>query len=216
MGESYDGTYAEHSSYFGSQASRLLDRYAQLLPADARVLDIGVGQGRNALGLAERGCRITGIDTSATALEQVRARANSASLDIELWQGSFLDYDPEERFDAVLCFGLLQTLDRRDGASLVHRWYEWTRPGGALFVTAWHVDDPVFPELVESWERTGLHSFRGSERQNKLFLARDEILDLLLGWRVVHHWEGLGSEHRHGDGPVQRHGDVEAVAVRLG
>jgi SAM-dependent methyltransferase len=216
MVESYDGTYAQHSDYFGTRASRLLERYAQLLPAGARVLDIGVGQGRNALGLAERGCRVTGIDTSATALEQVREQAGAASLEIELWHGDFIDYDPPETFDAVLCFGLLQTLDRRAGASLVHRWYAWTRPGGALFVTAWHVDDPRFPELVESWERTGLHSFRGPEGENRLFLARGEILDLLLGWRVVHHWEGLGAEHRHGDGPVQRHGDVEAVAVRLG
>ncbi|MFO7653348.1 MAG: class I SAM-dependent methyltransferase [Candidatus Krumholzibacteriia bacterium] len=216
MTETYDGAYAQHADYFGRQASKLLRQYEQMVPADARVLDLGVGQGRNALPLAAHGCHVTGVDTSATAIAQAEARAREQRLEMDFWQGNFLDYQPELPFDAVLCFGLLQMLDRGSGASLVHRWFEWTRPGGVLFVTAWHVDDPEFPQILDSWERTGLHTFRSPEGENRLYLARDEILDLLLGWRVVHHWEGLGPEHRHGDGAPEQHGEVEAVAVRLG
>ena len=80
MTESYDGAYAEEPHYFGKQASPLLSAYAQLVPTRARVLDIVIGQGRNALALAARGCHVTGIDTSDVALEQVgeRARAEGA------------------------------------------------------------------------------------------------------------------------------------------
>jgi SAM-dependent methyltransferase len=216
MTEGYDAAYAQEPDYFGRDASPLLGRFHELVPAAGRVLDIGIGQGRNGLALAERGCRVTGIDTSDVALEQVRRRAGERRVELELWRGSFLDYDPAEPFDVVLCFGLLQMLDRAAGASLVHRWWNWTRPGGVLFATAWHVDDPSYSELSTAWIRTGLHTFQGPDGQQRLFLARSEILDLLLGWRIVHHWEGLGPEHRHGAAEPERHGLVEAVAVRLG
>ncbi len=37
---------------------------------------------------------------------------------------------------------------------------------------------------------------------------------LFVKLEVVHTWEGLGQEHRHGDGPTERHGLAEAVLRR--
>jgi len=33
-------------------------------------------------------------------------------------------------------------------------------------------------------------------------------------FEVIHSWEGLGHEHRHGDGPLERHGLAAAVFRR--
>lgn len=215
MSGTVDTAYTECAEYFGASASPLCEQYSELLPDGCRVLDIGVGQGRNALPLARRGCLVTGIDTNPAALAQVRQQASSEGLSLELQQTSFIDYQPPEKFDAVLCFGLLQTLSRREGASLVHRLRNWTRPGGALFLTAWHVDDPSFEKVRKNWRPVGLHSFVGPEQQHRLYLARQEVFDLLLGWHTVHHWEGLGPAHAHPDGTQHCHGEVVAVAVRL-
>jgi 2-polyprenyl-3-methyl-5-hydroxy-6-metoxy-1,4-benzoquinol methylase len=208
-------TYTEYTDFYGSAPSPLCAQYGALLPDGCRVLDIGVGQGRNALPLARRGCLVTGIDTNADAIAQVRDKAAREGLAIDLYHTSFLDYQPDHPFDAVLCFGLLQTLSRREGASLVHRLRNWVRPGGALFMTAWHVDDPSFEKVSETWRPDGLHSFVGPDQQHRLYLARQEVFDLLLGWQTVHHWEGLGPPHAHPDGTKHCHGEVAAVAVRL-
>ena len=64
------------------------------------------------------------------------------------------------------------------------------------------------------WERIGLHSFRAPTGLVRTFLARDEILDLMMGWDVLHHCEGRGPEHEHAAGPPERHGVVEIVARR--
>ena len=51
MTENYDEIYREQA-WFGSRESHLLDSHEGCLEPGARVLDVGVGQGRNALPLA--------------------------------------------------------------------------------------------------------------------------------------------------------------------
>ncbi len=207
----YDGCYKK-DAWFGSRESHLLDRYGNLLEPGTSVLDVGVGQGRNALPLARGGCRVTGLDNSEVAISSVRAAAENENLDLVLHQKPFLDFQAPESFDVILCFGLLQILSPEDSASLLERIHHWLRPGGILFMTAWHVDDPSFPGLCDTWERLGLHRFRSPDKKRyRSFLGRGEILQLFFRWKVIHHWEGLGQFHRHGDSQLERHGDVEVV-----
>ncbi len=210
----YDLKYNQDPAYFGTESSPLLERFADRLSAGCKILDIGVGQGRNALPFARLGHPVTGIDTSGVAIESTREVVQQEELPVELWHGSFLDYQPEEPLGAVLCFGLLQTLPRTLGASLLHRLRRWTQPGGLVFLTTWHVDDPSFNRINETWDKVSRHSFRSKDGDYRTFLARGEILDLMLGWQLIHHWEGLGPEHMHGDGPTERHGTVEVVAIK--
>lgn len=191
------------------EALSWLDAYARV----TRRLDIGTGQGRNALPLARRGLHVVGIDPSRVGVATVREKAAQEELSIEAIQVDFRDYRPDAPFNAVLCFGLLQILSQRDGASLIERLTQWVRPGGVLFLTAWHVEDPDFAELCEKWQRLGRRGFYSPEGDYRLFLWPGEILQIFSGWRVVHHWEGLGQPHRHGDGPEERHGEVEVVLV---
>lgn len=211
MGEKFNAVYRE-KDYFGSRESHLLERYRSQIPAQARVLDIGVGQGRNALPLARLGCQVTGIDTSETAVTQVNDMAQAVGLPLQAKLVCFEEFEPADPFDVVLCFGLLQMLPPARAASLVERLRRWTRSGGTLFLIAWHVDDPDFGAYCENWERTGLRSFRSvAGTEYRTFLGRREILQLFRGWQVIHHWEGLGPSHRHGDGPQEKHGEVEVV-----
>ena len=136
MAEDYDSIYSENDAVFGAQECALLKKYAEYFPAGARVLDMGVGQGRNALSLGRRGCQVTGIDTSAVAVDTVNRIAREENLPVTALLKDYISYEPERSFDVVLCFGLMQVLDLAGCASLVERLHHWTRPGGALFLTA--------------------------------------------------------------------------------
>ncbi len=212
--KTYDATYQQHPAYFGTEPEGILVSFQERIRPGGRVLDIGVGQGRHALPLARAGYRVVGIDTSARAIADTRAAAESEGLEIELVQADFLDYFPEAPFDAVLAFGLMQTLSRSGCASLVHRCHMWTEPGSVLMLTAWHVDDPSYDRVRDEWEKVGLHSFRSPAGEYRTYLARGVIRNLFRGWKSLHHREYLGPAHRHGDGLEHRHGVIELVAVR--
>jgi tellurite methyltransferase len=210
----YDDAYGDDAYYFGSEPAPLLTRYAREIKPGGRVLDLGVGQGRNALPLAAAGMLVTGIDPSATAIAHTRRLATEAGLDIELWQGGILGYEPSAPFDTVLCFGLLQILSRAEIAGLLYRLERWTVPGSIILVVAWHVDDPSRGGYRDAWLSAGRHSFRSPDGEYRTYLARREIRDLLCGWEILSHDETMGPAHRHGDGPEHRHGDVELAARR--
>ncbi len=190
----------------------LLLRYVDRFPAGARVLEIGIDHGRHILPLARRGLRATGVDRDAEVLAAVRECAARERLAVELCHGSFADFSPTEPFQVVMAFDVLQTLTRSDAASLIFRLMGWVETGGLLLLTALHVDDPCYDHCRAGWQKIGLHSFRGPQGDVRTFLARHEILDLLLGWEILHHNEGLGPEHAHGVAPPERHGVVEVVA----
>jgi len=211
----YEHAYSGATDYFGGSPNRFMMEHIELIREGGSVLDVGVGQGRNALPLARRGLRVTGIDMSAAAIETTEKRAAELGLAVSLKRCSFVDFDSGDApFDAVLAFGLLQEFERQDHARLLDKVWEWTAPGSLLLLTAWHVDDPRYEQLSRSSAQLGRHSFRTSAGAVRTYLERNEILKLLAPWEIVHHFEGLTDWHRHGDGEPEQHGAIEVVARR--
>jgi 2-polyprenyl-3-methyl-5-hydroxy-6-metoxy-1,4-benzoquinol methylase len=63
-----------------------------LTPGSA--LDLACGDGRNAVWLASRGWRVTGVDWSETALAKAAARAEAAGLTVEWLKADLLAWNP--------------------------------------------------------------------------------------------------------------------------
>lgn len=73
----YDAMYAVVSAAFGAHPDPLLAEHWRRLDPALPVLDVGCGQGRNALFLAQRGLTVVGIDPSEVAAGATRAAATA-------------------------------------------------------------------------------------------------------------------------------------------
>ena len=106
------------------------------------VLDLGCGTGGHALPLARRGYQVTGVDRSATMLENARAKAGIAP--VEFLLGDVRTVDLNRTFDAAVATFLfctlpddLQVAGMRELGRVVKpggiiRCLEYTRPSGGL------------------------------------------------------------------------------------
>lgn len=75
----WESFYGEHERVWSGRANPVLVRAAgQLAPGTA--LDLGCGEGADAIWLAQRGWRVTAVDISATALDRAAAHATSAGV----------------------------------------------------------------------------------------------------------------------------------------
>jgi SAM-dependent methyltransferase len=69
--ERWDRVYAHEQHLFNAEPNALLMEVAGAMPS-GRALDVGMGQGRNALWLAEHGWEVTGLDVSGEGVRQAR------------------------------------------------------------------------------------------------------------------------------------------------
>jgi SAM-dependent methyltransferase len=103
--EAWDARYAEAAASAGSvwpmqpnaEVARILD---SAVPGAA--VDLGCGEGRNALWLASRGWRVTAVDYSVVGLQVGRVRAGAAGLDVEWVHADVTAWPVPDGTDLVL------------------------------------------------------------------------------------------------------------------
>lgn len=214
---SYDSLYTDTADYFSAEPEKMLVDHVHLLDPAAPILDVGCGQGRNALYLAREGRHVLAIDPSLAAIEAISRIAGDDDLPIEARACGFEECRVAAgSLAGALLFGIIQILEWKKIGRLKDHASRWTRPGGLVFITAFSVEDPRYEVHVKTGKKIGTNSFqlKGAdiaEGPVRTYLESDEILSIFGEWDIIHHWEGMGPEHRHGSGPPERHGRIEAV-----
>jgi SAM-dependent methyltransferase len=147
----WDDFYAEKDAVWSGKPNDLLVRYAaDLSPGTA--LDLGCGEGGDALWLADRGWQVTAVDVSEVALRRGAAHAADAGVESRItWQRHDLaESFPDGTFDLVSA-QFLHSPVAEDGEreDVLRRALSAVAPGGVLLVgshagwPSW-VDSPPF------------------------------------------------------------------------
>jgi len=213
--DDFDREYRATRDVFGTEPESILVRFADSLDPQRAVLDVGCGQGRNALFLARRGFAVDALDPSPVAVEQVTQAAEVENLPIRTIRGSFLDaVDIQREYGGILIFGLIPILTRAQIGDLCRFVDKHLGSGGLLLITAFGTWDPDFEVRCAGWTLENPNSLRSPDGRLRTYLEPGELPELFPDLTQVHTWEGLGPEHRHGDGPRERHGMAEAVLMR--
>jgi 2-polyprenyl-3-methyl-5-hydroxy-6-metoxy-1,4-benzoquinol methylase len=119
---------------------------ADLPPGDA--LDVGSGEGADAIWLASRGWRVTAVDVSAVALDRAaRAAAAEGLQSMITWeQRDMLSWDPgQARFDLVSA--QFMHLPRPAQDAMHTRLAAAVRPGGTLLIVG-HLHDELHAHIA--------------------------------------------------------------------
>ena len=102
---SYDEQYREEN-LFGEPYLEFVSFMAAWNPK-GRVLDVGCGQGRDSLFLAEQGYSVTGIDASQVGIAQMLELASAQNLDIQGIVADLFTYDFTDDYDVIVLDSIL-------------------------------------------------------------------------------------------------------------
>jgi thioredoxin reductase/SAM-dependent methyltransferase len=132
--EDWDHRYGGDQLWSGNPNGSLVNEVAGLAPG--RALDVGAGEGGDAVWLAEQGWTVTANDISQRALDRVDAEARRRGLHVDLLCADANALDPFEGavFDLVSAqyASILRTPDLR----AVHNLLGAVAPGGTLLVVS--------------------------------------------------------------------------------
>ena len=106
--------------------------------APGRALDLGCGEGRNAIWLAQNGWQVTAVDFSDVALDRGRGLAARAAVDGSVtWiEADLVDYQPSPAaFDLILLLFVHPPAVER--ARLLARAVDALAPGGTVLVVGY-------------------------------------------------------------------------------
>ena len=139
MQNMWNDRYRESETVFGHEANQLLVDVVESFDRGS-ALDLGCGQGRNALWLAEQGFAVTGLDLSPVAIEQAQVRASELGLDATFETVDLLTWDPAgKEWDLVVLAYLHLPADMR---RTVHAAAQRAMaPGGRIVVLAHHLEN---------------------------------------------------------------------------
>lgn len=153
----WDERYAGAALVWSAAPNRFVAEEIADLPA-GRALDLGAGEGRNAVWLAERGWRVTAVDFSTVALGKAARLAESRGAAVTWVAADLREYaPPEESFDLVVLAYI--HLPPEVFARVLRRAAAALAPGGALLVVGHDRDNiahghggPQDPELLHTAE----------------------------------------------------------------
>jgi SAM-dependent methyltransferase len=136
----WDARYSEHDGarWSGRPNGRLVAEVSGLTPG--RALDVGCGEGADAIWLARNGWTVTAIDISDVALARAREAAELAGAVIEWVRGdALLTPFPAGSFDLVSM--QYPALPKAAGEAAVRALIETVRPGGLLLAVYHDLND---------------------------------------------------------------------------
>lgn len=128
--ELWDDQYGGDEFVDGAQPNQFIKEQATLIPPNSEVIEVGAGEGRNAVYLAELGHTVTAIDSSAAGLGKLKSLAAERAVSIRLIHQDILTWDTEQQWDAAIMTFLQPPTD--DRPQLYKQLRRILRPGGFL------------------------------------------------------------------------------------
>jgi tellurite methyltransferase len=187
MNVGFNDVYRMKKSYYGEQASPSLIRYLQMynVANQGTSLDLGCGQGRNALYLASQGFSVIGVDSSDEAIKSLTESAKAKELNIIGEVSNMTDFDIAPNFyNLIVANTSLDHLSVEDGNRVAQDMIRGLALGGYIFVSVFMTSDPGKSETAEHVK----HYYHTGE-------LRKQFNDLLL----LSYQEEMWMDTEHGD-----------------
>jgi tellurite methyltransferase len=189
--QQYNEAYSGAGYYWSKSPSSICFEILRRMPPTRplKVLDIGCGEGRNAVFLARNGYEVHAFDISENGIGKTKALAAEAGVVVHAFTADLTTYRLEDEYDILFSTGVLHCLPPVIREEWFHHYKQHTMRGG-LHVFSVFVEKPFIPPSPDA-------DPNGSPWKSGELLAKYH--DWLVEWSAeeVFDCNSSGVPHRH-------------------
>lgn len=186
----WEKTYTDDDvSTFSKGPTADVNEFWSLFPQGGKVLDVGCGEGRNALFLARKGMTVDAFDISEAGVQKALRIANAQNIVINAWAQDLTKYIFTSDYDVILSHGVLHLVFKHESEAFIAEMKRHTRSGGYNVIGIFTNRLPATPDNAPF---------------TKGLFDVSELPSLYDDWDIIHHLEGVfedehpgGIHHRH-------------------
>jgi len=181
----YDERYAEKEFYWGKKPSAMCDRIIEVVQPSPqfypKLLDLGSGEGRNAIYFAKNGFDVTCVDISLPGLEKTKRYAEEVAVGVKTIHADIITYELEDTYDVIFSTGGLHYLPPEIRKTRFENYKRSTSPEG-INAHSVFVRKPFIPRAPDA-EGTS-HPWRSGELMSyhwdwEIVYCTEEIFDCM-------------------------------------
>jgi len=196
----WEQTYRDDSvSTFAKGATSDIAEYWTLFPAGGTVLDVGCGEGRNSIFLAEKGFVIDAFDISEAGVEKAKRIASACGVEVNFVCRNLAAFVFEKKYDVILSHGVLHLCEEADRNDFIERAKQHTSVGGYNAIGIFTNRLPATPDNAPF---------------TKSLFNVDELPSRYADWEIAHHLEGV-FEDSHPGGIHHQHAYERIIAKKV-
>ncbi len=160
-GTYYETAYLEEGYYWGVKPSAMCLKVLEMAPPvkPLKLLDIGCGEGKDAVFFARCGYDVSAFDISEAGLDKLKRLADAANVSVRAYRANLLDYRLDKAYDILFSSGVLHYIKPVLRGEILQNYRNMTNAGG---VNAFHVFVEK-PFLAPAPEREGAYNWRSGE-----------------------------------------------------
>ena len=183
-------------TFGGGKPSKEVVTVAAGMQPGQRALDLGCGEGRNALYLASQGFITSAADISESGIEKLDSVAARMNLHIDSSICDMREYEFPHDFDLIVCQGCLHLIQKEEWQQVISSMKEHTTSGG------YHNIGVFTDEAPEPEDQRGM--MVGLFKEGELFTCYQD-------WEIID-TTTYKFEHEHPDGPRHIHAGNSIIA----
>lgn len=128
----YEKFYETDEYYWGKEPAEFLDRLIGVKPPrrGMKILDIGCGEGKDAVYMAKKGYTVTAFDLTESGVKKTKLLADETGVKLNVYIDDINTFETDERFDIIYSSGTLQYLQDDKIDSFFQKIRKMTNPHG--------------------------------------------------------------------------------------
>jgi len=150
----YEKLYEGEDYYWGLEPAPFLDELIDAAGKNATelsVLDIGCGEGKDAIYMAQKGCKVSAFDVTESGIRKTKLLAEKRNVSIDAFVADINDFEIENQFDVVYSTGTIQYLFNENIPSFFDKVSKITKIGGLVYFNVFV--EKLFLELPPDWDK---------------------------------------------------------------